>query len=97
MPSLENLHQHFKNDEFELIAISVGENKEVVQTFIEQHGYSFVNLLDSDKAVSALYSIRSHPAKFLITGDGKLIGMAKGYGEWDSAEMKALINYLMSL
>jgi peroxiredoxin len=95
LPSLENLHKQFKDDEFVLLAVDVGEKREVVQKFIEKNGYSFLNILDEDKNVSALYGVISHPMKFLINKKGELIGFARGYREWDADEMKLLITSLL--
>lgn len=95
MPSLERLHQHFKNEEFELIAISVGEKPDTVKSYIEKYGYTFLNILDVDTLVSAQYGIRSHPVKFFINKKGEVVGMAKGYKEWDNGDMKSLVSALI--
>jgi peroxiredoxin len=95
LPSLENLHQHFRKDDFIFIAVDVGEKRDVVQKFIQKHGYSFLNVLDENKLVSAQYGINAHPVKFLINKSGELVGVARGYREWDSEEIKSLIRSLM--
>jgi peroxiredoxin len=79
------------------LAIDVGEKKEKVLEFVEERDLSFTFLLDEDKQVSAQYGVRSHPMKFLINKNGELIGVSRGYREWDTAETKALIKLLMSL
>ena len=79
------------------MAIDVGEKKETVLKFVEDRELSFTFLLDTDKQVSAQYGVRSHPMKFLINRNGELIGVYRGYREWDTAEMKSLIKSLMSL
>jgi len=79
------------------LAIDVGEKKEKVLEFVEKRDLSFTFLLDEDKQVSAQYGVRSHPMKFLINKNGELIGVSRGYREWDTVEMKALIKLLMSL
>lgn len=96
MPSLESLHQHFNGKPFILLAIDVGEKKEIVQKFVRSRGLSFKFLLDKDGHVSARYGIRSHPTKFLIDTEGNLIGRALGYSEWDTDNMKSLIRLLLS-
>ena len=95
MPSLENLYTQFKDDEFVLLAVDVGERRDTVQKFIRDKGYSFLNLLDEDGTVSAYYGVRSHPMKFLINKHGELIGVAMGYRQWDTDEMKLLISSLI--
>ncbi len=96
MPSLENLHQNFKDKPFSLLSIDVGEKKETVMEFLKGKSLSFEFLLDIDTEVSAQYGVRSHPMKFLIDKKGSLIGIAFGYRNWDRAEMKSLVELLMS-
>jgi peroxiredoxin len=95
LPSLENLHQHFKGSPFTLLAINVGESKKTVLKFVEDNKLSFTFLLDRDTEVSARYSVRSHPMKFLINKDGKLIGVSLGYSDWDTEATKSLIQRLI--
>ena len=78
------------------MAISVGETADTVRSFIETHNYSFVNVLDENKEVSTMYGIRSHPMKFLVDKDGSLIGVHTGYREWNTGEMKSLIELLFN-
>ena len=75
---------------------NVGEKRDIVQKFINTHGYSFLNILDENSQVSARYGVRSHPIKFLINRNGDLIGVAQGYREWDTDEMKSLIRSLIT-
>jgi len=63
---------------------------------MHKKGYTIPALLDIDGEVSAQYGVRSHPMKFLINKSGKLIGIAKGFREWDADDMKQLIQTLMS-
>ncbi len=78
------------------MAIDVGEEKETVREFFKNQEVSFKNLLDTDAKVSRSYGVRSHPMKFLINSEGELIGVAGGYREWDTDEMKALIERLIN-
>jgi peroxiredoxin len=95
LPSLESLHQQFVSESFSLLAVDVGENKETVLKFIESKNLTFTFLLDEDRQVSAQYGVRSHPMKFLIDKKGNLIGVSRGYREWDTEEMKSLITLLL--
>lgn len=78
------------------MAINVGEKKETVLRFVKDRGLSFTFLLDKDSQVSAQYGVRSHPMKFLIDKQGNLIGTSRGYKEWDTVEMKSLIELLIN-
>lgn len=78
------------------MAIDVGESKETVLRFVKNKDLSFTFLLDKDSQVSAQYGVRSHPMKFLIDKKGNLIGISQGYKEWDTTEMKSLIELLIN-
>lgn len=95
MPSLESLHKQFKNKPFALIGIDMREKRETVTKFVRRHGLSYLNLLDEDGMVSALYGVSSTPVKFLIDTDGNIVGAASGYREWDSDAIKELIQLLI--
>jgi len=95
LPSLENLHQHFNGKSFVLLAVDVAEKKDVVWEFVSNRGLSFKTLLDEDGQVSGRYGVRSHPTKFLIDTEGNVIGIARGYSEWDTDEMKSLVQFLL--
>jgi thioredoxin-related protein len=96
LPSLENLHQYFKDEPFVILAISIQEDKDTVLKHVSDNGLSFTNLLDNDGMVSAQFGVRSTPTKILLDKEGDLTGMALGYRKWDSEEMKSLISMLIS-
>lgn len=95
MPSLENLHQHFKGKPFAVIAVDVQEDKETVLRFLRSQGVTYVNVLDMTGDTSSLYGVSSTPVKFLIGMDGNMVGAGLGYKEWDSTEIKSLIQTLI--
>jgi hypothetical protein len=95
LPSLENLHRHFKGKPFALIAIDVQEEKETVQGFVRSQGLTYINLLDTGGDTGSSYGVSSTPVKFLIDTDGNLVGAGLGYKEWDREEIKSLIQALI--
>lgn len=95
MPSLERLHQHFKDRPFVIIGIDIKEEEDVVLRFVRDYGLSYPILLDTDGRVSMSYGVRSTPTKFLIDRKGRIIGLTLGYREWDTEEMRRLIELLM--
>ncbi len=95
MPSLERLYQHFKDRPFVIIGIDIEEERGKVSSVVQDYGLSYPNLLDRDARISILYGVRSTPTKVLIDKEGNIIGISLGYREWDSDEMKGLIELLM--
>ncbi len=92
---MEKLEQHYQDKPFEILTIDVQEPKEAVEEFIEKEGYSLKVLLDQDGLISSRYNVRSHPMKFLIDEEGYVVGLALGYRDWSSGEMKALVDRLI--
>ncbi len=96
MPSLERLKKTFAGSPFEILAINVGEEKRVVEKFIDSQGYTITVLLDRDGRVSSLYSVTAHPKTFIIDPSGGVIGIAEGYRQWDSRAMLLLFEKLVN-
>ena len=95
MPSLENLKQSYQDKPFKVLLVNVQEPKETVKNFFEKENISLQVVFDKFGKVSAQYGVRSHPVKFLIDGQGKLMATGLGYRDWDSEEMNKLVNILI--
>jgi cytochrome c biogenesis protein CcmG/thiol:disulfide interchange protein DsbE len=96
MPSLEVLHQQFKEKNFVLLAISVDyEGLKPVQEFIKKHQYTFPVLIDPKCETLDLFEVKGIPATFLIDKKGKMIGQAIGPRNWKSPEVVSLLNLLI--
>ena len=96
MPSLESLHQQFKNASFVVIAINIRESKDTVLNKVNEFGLTYDNLLDPNGQVSASYGVNSLPTKYLISPEGRIVGTALGYREWNSDRFKSLIKLLIN-
>jgi hypothetical protein len=70
------------------------EPQKTIKNYMKKENLSLDVLLDTFGKVSTQYNIRSHPIKFLIDGEGKLLATGMGYRDWDSAEMNQLVNIL---
>jgi hypothetical protein len=95
LPSLENLKQNYKDKPFKVLLVNVMEPRETVKNFLEKENISLSVVLDKFGKVSAQYNIKSHPVKFLIDGQGKLLATGLGYREWDTEEMNKLVKILI--
>lgn len=96
MPSLDNLRNILKDEQFAVITIDVQEERDIVEDFIKKGGYSFKVYLDSEAQATILYSVRAHPKSYLIDPRGRVIGFAEGYRQWDSEAMIALFRSLIN-
>ncbi len=97
MPSLESLHQEFKDSPFVILAIDIKESKDAVLKSVRKNGLSYTNLLDTDGQVSAQYGVSSTPMKFIIDRQGNLVTAAMGYRDWGKDDFKSLIQSFINL
>jgi peroxiredoxin len=96
MPSLEVLHQQFKEKNFILLTISVDyEGLKPVQEFINKHRYTFPVLLDPKCEALDLFEVKGIPTTFMINKKGRMIGRAIGPRDWKSPEVVSLVNLLI--
>lgn len=95
MPSMETLHQRYKNQAFQILAVSVQEEPSVVKTFLSQNSFTFTIALDSKGEASQLYGIRGIPATFIIDQKGTLQGALVGGKDWSTSNVFSLIDALL--
>jgi len=95
MPSMEKLHQKFKDKDFAMIAINLQESASTVISFFKEYKLTFTALLDITGDVGAGFGIRAIPTTLILDKQGKLIGKVLGPREWNSSEAFALFEYLI--
>ena len=94
MPSMEKLHQKFKDKDFVMLAINLQESASKIKQFYKEYKLTFTTLLDTTGDVGAGMGIRSIPTTFILDKNGRMIGKALGPREWESKESIALFEYL---
>ena len=94
MPSMEKLHQKFKDKDFVMVAINLQESASKIKQFYKEYNLTFTTLLDSTGDVGAGMGIRSIPTTFILDKNGRIIGKALGPREWEGRKSIALFEYL---
>ena len=94
MPSMEKLHQTFKDKDFVMVAINLQESASRVKQFYKEYKLTFTTLLDTTGDVGAGMGIRSIPTTFILDKNGRIIGKALGPREWEGKKSIALFEYL---
>jgi len=80
-----------------VLAVSVdrGAPRPLIEPYVARLGLSFPILLDADLAASRAWRVHGLPATFVVRPGGAAAGMAVGAREWNSAEMRALLERLL--
>ena len=94
-PSLEELNNRFKDDDFKLLTVSIDEDGEnVIIPFMEKNKLSFPVLVDPEGSIMELYGAIGVPESFIIRKDGIVDGKIEGAIDWMSQEV---IDYIDDL
>jgi peroxiredoxin len=97
MPTLETLWQQYRARGLAVLGVSVdrGAPRSLLEPYITHHRLTFPILLDPDLDTAVAWRVTSLPATFIIRPGGDVAGMAAGAREWNSAEMRALLEALL--
>ena len=95
VPSMEKLHQKFKNKDFAMVTVNLRESASKVKAFFKKFKLTFTALLDSTGEVGASFGIRAIPTTYILDKTGRIIGRVNGPREWDSKAAIALFENLM--
>jgi peroxiredoxin len=93
MPTLEALWQRYAKRGLVVVGVSVdrGAPRMVLEPYLRNKKLTFPIWLDPDMEVARAWRVTGVPATFLVRPGGEVIGMAVGPREWDSREMRALL------
>jgi peroxiredoxin len=94
MPSMEKLHQKFKDGDFAMVTINLQEPASRVKEFFKEFKLTFTALLDTGGEVGTMFGINQIPTTYILDKKGRIIGKALGPREWDSRKSMALFEHL---
>lgn len=95
MPSMERLHQEFKDKGLVILAVDLQEPPATVGAFMRRFNLTFPALLDRDGKVSDRYRVRFIPTTFLVGKQGELLGRVIGPKDWAGLAARQLIASLL--
>ena len=97
MPTLERLWQDYRARGLIVLGISVdrGAPRSLLDPYLKHQQLSFPILLDPDLKTSSAWRVTGLPATFIVKPGGEVAGMAVGARDWNSAEMRALLETLL--
>lgn len=93
-PSLGRVRKLFGPNEFEVIAVNVGEDADTVFSFAGDT--EFPVLFDHDSKAMAAWSVRGLPTTYLVDKQGRWVYRATGGREFDDADIVKLIRGLLA-
>jgi peroxiredoxin len=96
MPSMQRLHERFKNQGLVVLAISEDTGgASLVAPYLKKLNLTFPVGLDPKSSVATLYGVWSVPSTFIIDKRGTRAFFANGPREWDGPHARAFFESLL--
>lgn len=98
IPSMEALHQAFKDESFTILAINQWESPDHVFAYMGQLDVfpNFPILFDRDSSVSQAFGVKGLPTTILIDKQGRIVYQAVGGRDFNHPEVKAIVGELLA-
>ena len=70
MPKIKKTYEKYKDQQFQIIGISLDRSKEPLETYIEAEKLAWIHYWDESREIRTLYGVWGIPSAFLIDGEG---------------------------
>ena len=96
MPSMQNLYQKLKSENFEIMAVSIdSQGAKVVAPFMKKYKLTFPALIDSMGTSKRIYKTTGVPESYIIDKDGILAKKVIGPLDWSQPDILRLFRDLI--
>jgi peroxiredoxin len=97
MPTLEALWRRYRAHGLVVLGVSIdrGAPRPLLEPYVTNLGLTFPILLDPDQRTAGAWRVASLPATFIVRPGGEAVGLAFGPRDWDSTEMRALLEVFL--
>jgi hypothetical protein len=96
LPStIEQLHREYGDKGLLVLAINIGERRDVVARYVRDRRITMPILLDPAQRSVAAYAVTVTPTAIVVGRDGRLVARALGPKPWTSDKGRALIDAVL--
>lgn len=78
MPQMEKVYRDKKKDGFEILAISIDDDRDKLASYLTKRPVSFPVLLDPRKEIAQKYGVSSYPTTVLLDKNGNVLVVLEG-------------------
>lgn len=96
IPSIETLAKTMAGKNFEVFAVSVGEEAKTVKSFVEEQKITYPVYLDPRNLLGRTYAAQGIPTTYLLDKNGKFIAGIVGSYKYDNPAFLAFLAELAS-
>ncbi len=91
LPHLQALQDQYRDQGLTVLAVSIDDprNQPKIGGFVRSQKLDFPILLDGDSRVARLYRVASVPSTFLVSPEGRVVALHRGYRDGDEKLLAA--------
>ena len=90
-PWMNKMHEKYKSKGFEVIAVNLDKDSQLVSKFLKKHPALFKIAYDSSGDTAEQFHVKGMPTSFLISREGKLINVHMGFRQKDIVKLENII------
>jgi peroxiredoxin len=94
MPSVQRVHETFKDKDVVVLAISIDGVETAVKSFMAKHGYTFTTPVDMRMEIARKFGVRGVPTTYVINRQSAIVAHGFGPVNFDSP---AFVQYIQTL
>ena len=76
MPELQAFHQ--AHPDTRVLAVNLGESRDLIVDWVTQFGLTFDIVLDPDQSIASLYRLRGQPSTYVVSPGGVITSIFYG-------------------
>jgi peroxiredoxin len=97
MPSVQRVHDAFKDTDVVVLAISVdGGGIQTVKSYVMKHGYTIPALVDAGMEVARKFGVRAVPMTYVVNRQGVVVASGFGPVDFDRPEFREYLQTLVA-
>ncbi len=97
MPSMQKLSDRFNGRRFRILAVNMGEGRDVIKAFLQQKvSVSFPILLDLDGKALSRWKVYAFPTSYLIGKKGRIRYAVFGAIDWSAPAVAVIVEKLLA-
>ncbi|MEE9383648.1 MAG: redoxin domain-containing protein [Nannocystaceae bacterium] len=96
LPELEQIYGELKQEGLEIVGVSVDEEREDMERFLEIMPLSFTIIYDADHHIAKRWNPPKMPTSYVVDSGGKIAYVQEGYSRGDGAKLKTEVLALLS-
>lgn len=95
MPTMERVHQEFRDRGVEILAVSIDQDPKAAEAFMERHRLTFPIAFDPKMEVADRYLVKFIPTHYFIDREGRIVSKEVGPREWGDPSTWKILESLL--